>query len=73
MHWMHSACMQVELWELDLASMESIRRFAKEINEKRVKPNVLINNAGTREVEIHHLQSMSCQSDVIDVFTCMQR
>jgi len=37
---------KLELRELDLSSLESVRKFAKEINDTVLKLDILINNAG---------------------------
>ncbi len=36
----------IEVMELDLASFDSIRKFAGEIENRKIRPHVLVNNAG---------------------------
>ena len=55
---------KLELRELDLSSLESVRKFAKEINDTVLKLDILINNAGNYCCSVNNISSTSFITEV---------
>lgn len=43
----------LEVWQIDLSSMDSVMNFVREIRKRRISVSLLMNNAGTMETGLH--------------------